>query len=449
MHNSAKADSSRSISLLIDNNNKNNNNTIAASEPPTTLKKPDRLLLLPQHIAFICDGNSRWSRKRMLHNHSSRRTSREIHVPNNNDNGDDGRSSNSRRHQEVAGREDENGDNNNNNINNYNRGITSSLARSMMGHIAGAKRVVGTINMLLSIMKDQQQQQQQQQKKKHNQQHHDYDRMMTTTSSDDKNTNNPTNTMNNIQYCTLFAFSTENWSRPNYEINAIFALIERISRRYRLANDFFHEGKVRFRLLGDIKDVRIPVSTRKELYELVRCSNLACDERRSRSKTKTMIDGSNNDQQLGINLTTNRIYEYNVTDDDDDDDIPTLTICLAINYGGRADILRAATEYAQSIIDASLSTTHANTTTTTITPTTTTHCIDENEITKRLCTATIPNVDLIVRTGGECRLSNFFLWESAYAELYFCDTLWPDFDDVALYDALSWYSSRERRFGGR
>ena len=66
--------------------------------------------------------------------------------------------------------------------------------------------------------------------------------------------------MNNIQYCTLFAFSTENWSRPQYEINAIFALIERISRRYRLANDF-HEGKVRFRLLGDIKDIRIPVST--------------------------------------------------------------------------------------------------------------------------------------------------------------------------------------------
>lgn len=362
----------------------------------------------------------------MLHN-SSRRTSREIHESNNND----GRSNNSRRHGEVAGREDENGDYNNNN----NRGITS-LARSMMGHIAGAKRVVGTINMLLSIMKDQQLHQQQKQK----QQHLDDGDRFTTIYSDDDNTNNPTNTMNNIQYCTLFAFSTENWSRPQYEIYAIFALIERISRRYRLANNDFHEGKVRFRLLGDITDIRIPVSTREELYELVRCSNKTCDERkeRSRSKTKTMIDGSNIDQQLEVN-TTNRTDEYNVTDD-----IPTITICLAINYGGRADILRAATEYAQSIIDASLSTTHANTTTTT-----TTHSIDENEITKRLSTATIPNVDLIVRTGGECRLSNFFLWESAYAELYFCDTLWPDFDDVALYDALSWYSSRERRFGGR
>ena len=261
---------------------------------------------------------------------------------------------------------------------------------------------------------------------------------MFTRSSNNNANNIPTPiTMNNnnIQYCTLFAFSTENWSRPSYEINAIFALIERISRRYRTtatnkSSLAFHDGKVRFHLLGNIEDNRIPSSTREELYELVRCSNIACDNRNERRRRKKS-DGNN----IVI---------------DDTDDIPTLTICLAINYGGRADIVRAATEYAQSIIDAASSfpTTHANTTTI-LPPIINNNSMDENEITKRLCTANIPNVDLIVRTGGECRLSNFFLWESAYAELYFCDTLWPDFGDDALHEALDWYSNRERRFGGR
>lgn len=400
VHKSSKANNSVSIAALI-----HDETTITTA--PTILKNLDGLLL-PRHIAFICDGNSRWSRKRM--SHTSGRNQK-ILTSNN-----DGHII--RQHQQAtAGREEEEEENSNNNIN---RGITS-LARSMMGHIAGAKRVVSIINMLLSIMEEHQKQQQQRA-----QLSCDDERM--TTAYSDKNNNIPkNNTM--IQYCTLFAFSTENWSRPAYEINAIFALIERISRRYRYSNKFsaFHDGKVRFRLLGDIDDGRIPSSTREELYELVRSSNKACDDRIERSRS--IID------------------EY----DDTDDDIPTLTICLAINYGGRADILRAATEYAQSIIDAASFSTHATTTTTTATTTTppTIDIIDENEISKRLCTATIPNVDLIVRTGGECRLSNFFLWESAYAELYFCDTLWPDFDNVALYDALSWYSNRERRFGGR
>ena len=162
--------------------------------------------------------------------------------------------------------------------------------------------------------------------------------------------------------------------------------------------------------------------------------------------TRTIDDSNNNDK-----IEVDDQLEF-------DDDIP-LTICLAINYGGRADILRAATEYAQSIIDASSTVTATTTTTTTLnqqpkddtsrSSSSTIINIDENEISKRLCTSDIPNVDLIIRTGGERRLSNFFLWESAYAELYFCDTLWPDFDDVALNEALSWYSKRERRFGGR
>ena len=398
VHKSAKADSSNiCIAALI-------HDKTTMTTAPTILKNPDGLLL-PRHIAFICDGNSRWSRKRT--SHTSGRNQK-MHTSNN-----DGHIS--RQHQQVAAGREEEEEKNSNNI--INRGITS-LARSMMGHIAGAKRVVSIINMLLSIMEEHQKQQQQRAQLSCD------DERMTTAYSDNKYDIPKNYTM--IQYCTLFAFSTENWSRPAYEINAIFALIERISRRYRSSNKFsaFHDGKVRFRLLGDIDDGRIPTSTREELYELVRSSNKACDDRIERRRS--IID------------------EY----DDTNDDIPTLTICLAINYGGRADILRAATEYAQSIINAASFPTHVTNTTTTTTPPTI-DITDENEISKRLCTATIPNVDLIVRTGGECRLSNFFLWESAYAELYFCDTLWPDFDNVALYDALSWYSNRERRFGGR
>jgi len=398
VHKSAKADSSNiCIAALI-------HDKTTMTTAPTILKNPDGLLL-PRHIAFICDGNSRWSRKRT--SHTSGRNQK-MHTSNN-----DGHIS--RQHQQVAAGREEEEEKNSNNI--INRGITS-LARSMMGHIAGAKRVVSIINMLLSIMEEHQKQQQQRAQLSCD------DERMTTDYSDNKYDIPKNYTM--IQYCTLFAFSTENWSRPAYEINAIFALIERISRRYRSSNKFsaFHDGKVRFRLLGDIDDGRIPTSTREELYELVRSSNKACDDRIERRRS--IID------------------EY----DDTNDDIPTLTICLAINYGGRADILRAATEYAQSIINAASFPTHVTNTTTTTTPPTI-DITDENEISKRLCTATIPNVDLIVRTGGECRLSNFFLWESAYAELYFCDTLWPDFDNVALYDALSWYSNRERRFGGR
>jgi undecaprenyl diphosphate synthase len=75
--------------------------------------------------------------------------------------------------------------------------------------------------------------------------------------------------------------------------------------------------------------------------------------------------------------------------------------------------------------------------------------LNEVEISKLLCTSSLPDVDLIVRTGGERRLSNFFLWEAAYAELYFTDVFWPDFDEKELEKALTWYGKRNRRFGGR
>ncbi len=138
-------------------------------------------------------------------------------------------------------------------------------------------------------------------------------------------------------------------------------------------------------------------------------------------------------------------------DDDDDDDAvdDALMVCLAINYGGRADILRAATELATSIVGDAAARSLSSSSSSSLGYESNPSIIDEAEITKRLCTSNLPDVDLIIRTGGERRLSNFFLWEGAYAELYFCDTLWPDFDDASLNEALAWYGKRERRFGGR
>ena len=119
----------------------------------------------------------------------------------------------------------------------------------------------------------------------------------------------------------------------------------------------------------------------------------------------------------------------------DDDGI--LTICLAINYGGRSDILQAATKLAQSIASGEIKLDDSTTT------------YNEELITSHLYTSNIPDVDLVIRTGGEQRISNFLLWNIAYAELYFCEVLWPDFNEVELWKALRWYGLRHRRFGGR
>ena len=151
----------------------------------------------------------------------------------------------------------------------------------------------------------------------------------------------------------------------------------------------------------------MPESATQELRALERLSVEACHRR-------TEVSG---DDQI---------------DDDLGDGNQMLTICLAINYGGRQDILQAAHQLACAMV--------ANPDT----------CVDDGDaIAGRLQTTGLPDPDLIVRTGGERRLSNFLLWESAYAELYFTDTPWPDFDKRALEEALAWYGTRRRRFGGR
>ena len=108
-----------------------------------------------------------------------------------------------------------------------------------------------------------------------------------------------------------------------------------------------------------------------------------------------------------------------------------LVLNIAANYGGRWDIANAAQHLAvqvkQGLLDPSL--------------------IDEELLSQHICMQDLPDVDLMIRTGGDCRISNFLLWQLAYAELYFCDTLWPDFGDEAFCEAIATYVSRERRFG--
>ena len=109
-----------------------------------------------------------------------------------------------------------------------------------------------------------------------------------------------------------------------------------------------------------------------------------------------------------------------------------MTLVIALNYGARAELAAAARALASAAAEGRLD------------PAT----IDEAAIEARLDTAELPPLDLLIRTSGEVRLSNFLLWQAAYAELYFTDTLWPDFDEAALADALAHYAGRHRRFGG-
>lgn len=106
-----------------------------------------------------------------------------------------------------------------------------------------------------------------------------------------------------------------------------------------------------------------------------------------------------------------------------------ITLCVAANYGGRWDVVQAVKNWQEVNPGRSVSE------------------LTEAELAHALSTAEMPEVDLLIRTGGEQRISNFLLWQSAYAELYFTDALWPDFDDKELDKALEWYAQRTRRFG--
>ncbi|WP_439815911.1 isoprenyl transferase [Zavarzinia sp. CC-PAN008] len=181
---------------------------------------------------------------------------------------------------------------------------------------------------------------------------------------------------------TLYAFSSENWKRPADEVSDLMGLF-RLYLRRELAE--LHAENVRVRFIGD----------------------------RSRLKADlvTLIEDS---ERLTVRNTG-------------------LTLVIAVNYGGRAEIVAACRRMAQDVAAGRLAP----------------EAVDEAMFAATLQTGDLPDPDLIIRTSGEQRLSNFLLWQSAYSELVFVDTLWPDFDRAVLEQAIHDYGCRDRRFGAR
>lgn len=183
-----------------------------------------------------------------------------------------------------------------------------------------------------------------------------------------------------IKYITFYAFSTENWSRPKEEVDAIMALFS----QYLEEADNFAEDKTRLIFLGD----KAPFSPkmRERMIELEKAS----------------------------------------------ENFDEMTLALAINYGGRDDIVHSVKRIAELVESGDIRSSD----------------IDESLVGSLLYTGTMPDADLIIRPSGEKRLSNFLIWQSAYAEFYFTDVLWPDFTPAELDKALKDFAQRNRRFGG-
>lgn len=180
-----------------------------------------------------------------------------------------------------------------------------------------------------------------------------------------------------IEYLTLFAFSSENWRRPEEEVSLLMQLFMRALQQEVAKLD---SNGVRLKIVGDLSRFD------SALQSLI----LAAEQRTA-----------GNDK---------------------------LTLTLAANYGGRWDILQAVNRLAQA---------HPQTS----------GAWAEADLAPYLAMSYAPEPDLFIRTGGEQRISNFLLWQLAYTELYFTDTLWPEFDSVAFADAIGSYQQRERRFG--
>ncbi len=185
-----------------------------------------------------------------------------------------------------------------------------------------------------------------------------------------------------IEVLTLYAFSSENWKRPADEVRDLMGLLRLYLRREIAELD---RNDVRMRFIGD----RSALSD--DLQELI-----------AHAEVRTGDNGG-------------------------------LQLVLAVNYGGRHEIVRAARRLAQDVAAGRLKPDE----------------IDERAFADRLELADLPDPDLVIRTSGEQRLSNFLLWQSAYSELLFVDCLWPDFDEATFRRAIEEYSARERRFGGR
>lgn len=184
-----------------------------------------------------------------------------------------------------------------------------------------------------------------------------------------------------IQYLTLFGFSTENWRRPEDEINELMRLL-RMYLRSETAE--LHRNNVRMRMIGDRK----PFS--KDIMELIE-----------------------NAEDLTAENTG-------------------LKLNIALNYGGRDEIIMAAADTAKQLAEKNIEPTFE---------------AMQEYLPQNLMTKESPDPDILIRTSGEQRISNFLLWQCAYTEFVFTDTLWPDFDKKDLEAAMNEYVGRERRFG--
>jgi len=185
-----------------------------------------------------------------------------------------------------------------------------------------------------------------------------------------------------IEALTLYTFSTENWSRPKSEVKGLMTILKTYLRSM---IDELHENKVKLGVIGEIEG--LPADVREEVRRCMR------------------ITSENN----GLKLS------------------------LALNYGGRAEIVTAARAMAQDVSDGRLSISR----------------IDSELFERYLWTRDLPDPDLLIRTGGDMRVSNFLLWQIAYSEVWVTETFWPDFGKERMLEALLDYQNRCRRFGSR
>jgi undecaprenyl diphosphate synthase len=184
-----------------------------------------------------------------------------------------------------------------------------------------------------------------------------------------------------IRYLTLYAFSSENWSRPVAEVSDLLGLLKIFIRRD-LAD--LHRSNVEVKIIGNRTGLKPDILKLLEEAEQLTRGNDA------------------------------------------------MTLIIAFNYGSRDEILRASLKLVRDVADGRLSI----------------EDVGQSALTARLDTAGIPDPDLLIRTSGEVRLSNFLMWQAAYAELVFVPCYWPDFDKAQLASALDEFDRRERRFGG-
>jgi undecaprenyl diphosphate synthase len=184
-----------------------------------------------------------------------------------------------------------------------------------------------------------------------------------------------------IQALTLYAFSTENWKRPRFEVDALMRMLKRYLR---LELDEIDRQNIRFQAIG--RTEALAESVRREIQ-------------------KASERTANNDGMV---------------------------LSVALNYGGRSEILDAANAAVRRLVSEGRAPDE----------------LTEERIARELYTRDLPELDLLVRTSGEMRISNFLLWQSAYSEIYVTETLWPDFRRVHLLEAVVDFQQRDRRFGG-